>query len=232
MVKRVRKADMSKAVGYIRVSTDEQALGPKAQRTAIERWAAAHGATVVAWHSDLGVSGGTPIDQRPGLLAALDALGVHSAGHLVVAKRDRLARDVLIAAMTEQLVRRRGAQITSAGNGAENGDAPEAQLMRSMIDAFAQFERALIRQRTKAALDQKRARGERVGSVPWGYQVASDGITLEPNTAEQETIAEARRLQDDGWSQREITRALNAGGRRSRAGGQLALSQVQRMLAA
>jgi site-specific DNA recombinase len=148
-----------------------------------------------------------------------------------VAKRDRVARDVLVSAMAEHLVRLRGAVITSAGNGAENGDSPEAQLLRAMIDAFAQFERALIRQRTKAALDAKRARGERTGSVPWGKRLTSDGVTLEPHPSEQAVIQRARELQGAGFSQRAIVRTLAPDGVRSRAGGTLGLSQVQRWLA-
>lgn len=230
MVRRSHSADASRAVAYIRVSTDEQALGPKAQRAAIERWASSQRVSIASWHEDIGISGGAPIDQRPGLLAALDSLGASNAGHLVVAKRDRLARDVLVSAMAEQLVRRRGAVITSAGNGAENGDSPEAQLMRAMVDAFAQFERALIRQRTQAALAAKRARGERIGSVPWGMRLASNGMTLEPDPAEQAVIQRARQLREAGLSQRAIVRTLAGDGVRSRAGGLLGLSQVQRWL--
>jgi DNA invertase Pin-like site-specific DNA recombinase len=56
----------------LRASTDRQDLSPGAQRAAIERWAAGAGVAVVAWHEDLGVSGGTALEDRPGLLAALD----------------------------------------------------------------------------------------------------------------------------------------------------------------
>ena len=122
---------------------------------------------VVATHEDRGVSGGAEIDKRPGLIAALEALRTERAGILVVAKRDRLARDVLVAAMVERLCQREGARIQSA-DGTGNGDSPEAKLLRTMIDAFAAYERALIRARTRAALAAKKARGERVGGVPYG----------------------------------------------------------------
>src|SRR3972149_6369399 len=89
---RRRPADASLAVGYIRASTEEQHLGPDAQRAALDTWARAHGVRLVAVHVDAGVSGATPIDKRPGLLAALDALRESGAGLLVVAKRDPPAR--------------------------------------------------------------------------------------------------------------------------------------------
>ena len=68
---------MTRAIGYLRVSTEEQALGPEAQRASILAYAKARGLEVGSWHADLGVSGTTPIPDRPGLLAALDALKVH-----------------------------------------------------------------------------------------------------------------------------------------------------------
>jgi len=78
-------------------------LSPDAQRETIGTWAEREGVTVVTWHEDLAVSGGTEIDKRSGQLAGLAALHVHGAGVLVVAKRNRLARDVLTAAMVELL---------------------------------------------------------------------------------------------------------------------------------
>ena len=98
----------NRAVGYIRVSTARQDLGADAQRAEIERWARRSGVDLLAWHEDVGVSGGAGIDARPGLLAAIEALRQHEAGVLVVARRDRLARDVLVSAMVERLCEREG----------------------------------------------------------------------------------------------------------------------------
>jgi DNA invertase Pin-like site-specific DNA recombinase len=203
------------AVAYLRVSTDEQALGPEAQRAAIVRWAASAGVEVVAWHEDLGVSGGAPLDRRPGLLAALAGLGEHGAGLLVVAKRDRLTRgDVLAGAMIEQLAGRVGARIVSAageGTDGEHAD-PAAQLMRRMVDAFAEYERALIGQRTRAALNVKRGRGERIGELPLGRMVGADGVTLIENPAEARAVELVHELRAEGLSIRAIADELNRRG--------------------
>ena len=75
--------DSRSAVAYLRVSTDEQHLGPEAQRAAIVAWAAREGVNVVAWHTDAGVSGAAEIAKRPALLAALADLRAHRAGVLV-----------------------------------------------------------------------------------------------------------------------------------------------------
>ena len=195
------------AIAYLRVSTDEQHLGPEAQRAAIEAWAAREAMHVVAWHVDRGVSGAAPLDRRPALLEAVDALP--RGGVLVVAKRDRLARDVVIAAMIERAAARVGASVVSA-DGVGVGDGPEAALLRAMVDAFAQYERALIRTRTKGALQAKRRKGERVGGVPFGYHLADDGTHVVRDDAEQRTLVRVHALARDGLSQRAIAELLNA----------------------
>ncbi len=137
MARKTATSGPRQVVGYVRVSTDEQALGPEAQRDALSRWCAANGAELVATFEDLGVSGGLELDRRPGLVAALDGLREHSATVLLVAKRDRLARDVMVAAMVSRLAEKTGAQVLSA-DGTGNGDGPEAQLMRHIVNAFAE----------------------------------------------------------------------------------------------
>jgi len=209
MARRRTHSDPSQAVGYVRVSTEDQHLGPEAQRAAVERWAAANGVSVVAWHEDH-VSGAAELEKRPGLLAALDSVTEHGAGLLLVAKRDRLARDVVLAAMVERLLARSGAAVASAdGNGNGAGDDPSALLMRRMVDAFAEYERALIRGRTRAALAVKRSRGERVGAEPIGTRVSADGVHLEAHGSEAEAVARIRELRAGGRSLRAIATTLN-----------------------
>lgn len=213
----------------MRVSTEEQSLGPEAQRAAIEAWAAREGVTIMAVHEDR-LSGATDVPDRPGLLSALSDLGRLSAGVLVVAKRDRIARDVVIAAMVERAAASSGARVVSA-DGTGNGDTPADAFMRTILDGAAAYERALIRSRTKAALAAKSARGERVGAVPYGYRLASDGTRLVPDAAEQETIALVRRLASEGMSQNKIARELASSGIVGRSGRPLFQAQIGRMLA-
>ncbi|MCA9316105.1 MAG: recombinase family protein [Planctomycetes bacterium] len=214
-------------IAYLRCSTDRQDLSPDAQRDAIRAWAGGAGVTVVAWHEDLGVSGGADLEKRPGLLAALDAVREHGAGVLVVARRDRLARDVLVAAMVDRLVARQGASIVAA-DGTGNGDGPEAALMRTLIDAFAQYERAVIGARTRAALAVKKARGERVGGIPYGYR--DEGGVLVEEPGEQAVIARARELRAEGLSLRAVGRALLGEGHRPRRGGHWHVQVLARLV--
>ena len=113
-----------------------------------------HEAQLLAVYEDVGVSG-TPLEKRPGLLSALNALVRDRV--LLVVRRDRLARDTLTAAMAERIAQNAGASIVTVG-GEGNGDGPEAQLMRTILDAFAQYEKTLIVLRTKAGLARKRRR--------------------------------------------------------------------------
>jgi DNA invertase Pin-like site-specific DNA recombinase len=226
---RVRPGDPSRAVAYLRVSTEEQHLGPEAQRMTITRWAEIAKVTVVSWRTDAGVSGAADVPDRPSLNDALDDLTAHGAGILVIARRDRLARDVVIAATIERAAARCGARVLSA-DGVGNGDSPADQFMRTILDGAAAYERALIRARTRAALKARRAQGKRAGAVPWGYVSVDEEGTLRDSPAEREVVERVVALRAEGRSLRGIVRALDEDGARSRAGTRLQLTQVARIL--
>jgi site-specific DNA recombinase len=218
------------AVAHLRASTDEQRLSPEAQRACIQAWAVRENARVAAWYADRGVCGVAPIADRPALRAALVALGKNRAGVLVVAKRDRVARDVLLAAEVERAAASAGARLVSAA-GEGNGDSPADAFMRIVIDGAAQYEHGLIRARTCAALAAKRARGERVGAVPYGFALDADGVRLVAVEREQSAIARARELRAFGLSLRAVASELAAEGHVSRKGRAFFAPQVARMLA-
>lgn len=219
--------DPAKAVAYLRVSTEDQNLGPEAQRTAIAAWAARQGVQVAAWFTEQGVSGGKSVEDRPALLGALEALGSHAAGLLVAAKRDRIARDVVVAATVERLVQAAGARVVTA-DGVSAEDTPEGALMRTLMDAFASYERALIRSRTRAALAVKRARGERLGGdLPIGYRV--EGSRLVSDGVEQALLCRIRDMRARGLSIARVAALLNAEGITIR-GGRVHPTTISRVL--
>ncbi len=228
-MKRLQAGNPRIAVAYLRVSTDEQKLGPDAQREAIERWASHARIEVQAWELDEGVSGRTELDDRLGLVRGMGELRARRAGVLVVAKRDRLARDVTVAGLIDRAVQKCGARVVSA-DGVANGDSPADAFMRSILDAAAEYERALIAARTKAALNVKRARGQRVGSVPLGFRLGADGVSLLPDKREQEILAEVHTLRRSGLTLAGIASELDARGVPARSGGRWHATQVARML--
>jgi site-specific DNA recombinase len=217
-------------MGYVWVSTDEQTLSVEAPREALCGWCQVHGATLGAVYTDVGIAGGAPLEKRPGLLAALSALTKGTA--LLVLRRDRLARDTLTVAIAERMAQKAGAVILTV-TGAGDGEGPEAQLMRTIIDAFAQYERALITVRTKTAMPRKRAKGERIGAMPYGYQLAADGVHFVDAPSEQAVIAIVQRIRAGGLSYRAIAAELiNQRGFTNRAGGRFMATQVVHMLQA
>lgn len=224
MASRRPVGDHRVAVGYLRASTEEQHLGPDAQRAAIEAWAAREGVSVVAWHCDRGVSGGSELDDRPALVAALGELRAVGAGVLVVARRDRLARDVGVAAAIERAVSASGAHVVTA-DGVANGDSPADRFLRTILDAAAEYERALIRARTRGALAAKRAKGERAGTVPYGF-TADEAGHLHVCAAEQEIIRQVHALRAAGLSFRAVGAELSRAGLSSRAGRAFDVRQI------
>lgn len=206
MGRRRRAGDPARAVGYVRVSTDEQRLGVAAQRDALAAWTRTHGAELVAVFIDEGVSGAAGLEQRRGLFDALAELEARGAGVLLVARLDRVARDVAIAAMVGEQVRRRGARIVAC-DGGDGGDDPSSRLIRDVLYAFAAHERRMIAARTSAALQAKRARGERYCGTPrLGERFVGGRLTRD--ALEVRSIAAIERMRARGLSVREIVDAL------------------------
>jgi DNA invertase Pin-like site-specific DNA recombinase len=203
-----------KVIGYLRVSTDQQAesgLGIEAQLKAIEVYAEKNGCKITSIYRDDGISGAAQLEDRVGLMDALNNLG--KGDILLVAKRDRLARGDNMALIQMMVTKKKAKIISTAGEGTEGDqDDPMMYMMRGMTDLFSGFERLLIKSRTKAALSAKKARGERVGHIPFGYQLADDGIHIEMNELEQSILTQMRELRSKGLSIRNIAEEMNQRG--------------------
>lgn len=171
-----------RAVAYVRVSTDEQTTsgaGLDAQLNAIREHCERHGIELVGTFADEGVSGAAALDKRTGLLDAVNA--VERGGLLLVAKRDRLSRDPVSAAVVERMVAKRRGRIVSAAGEGTDADDPTSILLRRIVDAFAEHERLVIAARTRSALKAKARKGERVGPLPLGYVADLPARHLRPD---------------------------------------------------
>jgi len=197
-----------KLISYLRVSTSEQAssgLGLEAQRQDIAAWAEVEGHIVVGEYVDAGLSGTLPVDARPALLDALNAL---SRGYgLIISKWDRVARNMQMQFVVEYMAERVGAVLVCAEG--ENDDSPDAALMKHIKAAFAQYEVARTRARTRAAIAVRKKQGKRTGQIPYGYHVDLDGETLRKLHGEQCVIDYVRAWSAMGHSQRAIVARLN-----------------------
>jgi DNA invertase Pin-like site-specific DNA recombinase len=150
---------MKPAVAYIRVSTQKQArsgLGLEAQQAALAAFAKAEGFDLIETLTETETGkGADALDRRPQLAAALEIAKKHKAP-IIVAKLDRLSRDVffisgLMAHRTPFIVAELGA------------DADP--FMLHLFAALAEKERRLISQRTKDALAAKKAQGIKLGGL-------------------------------------------------------------------
>ncbi len=197
-----------KYIAYLRASTDDQSLGLDSQKLACETYCMKQGSVLHAVFIDEGLSGGLSFDKRRGLLDALASL--EKGDVLLVAKRDRLSRgDTLAIAMIEEKVKKKGSRIISVSGEGSIDDEPSSILMRRMVDAFAEYELSTIKSRTKAALQTKKARGERVGHIPFGQELAVDGLHLEVCVFERDILNKIENLKSTGLSIRSIAKEMN-----------------------
>lgn len=222
-----------KAVVYIRVSTEEQAisgLSLVAQEAACRAFAERSGWPVSAVFSDEGVSGSKPWDRRPGLAGAIESLG--RGDYLLASKRDRIFRmDELDRSDVLRALASRRARVASADGVGNTDDSAAGRFMATVLDGAGAMERQLAIERTRAALSVKRERGERCGQIPYGFRMAADGLHLEPDPADARMVAACRRLRAGGMSLRAIAAELGELGFMPKRGGAFGASTVRRILA-
>ncbi|MGI1849941.1 recombinase family protein [Rhodococcus sp. SJ] len=155
------KVEKQHMLGYVRVSTEEQAdsrLGLEAQEAALRDEAERRGWDLTILR-DEGLSGS---QVNPGLRDALEHLASGLADGLIVTKLDRLARSVVHAADVMERARAQRWNLVMLDIQVDTTTAA-GEAMANMLATFAQFERRLIGEGTKAALAAKKAKGERVG---------------------------------------------------------------------
>lgn len=201
---------MPRAVAYIRASTADQTQTLDAQRERIAVWAEREGVEVVAYHVDAGVSGTTPAHKPTGLTDALLDVETHRADFLVVTTRDRLARSALDAALIDRdLAKLRARVVAADGDAASNADTDEGRLVRTILDAVAEYEAARTRARTRAVLRHRRQQGLRTGGrLPYGFDELEGRLI--PYEPEQNALRRLYELSDAGKSQRQISEVLNS----------------------
>jgi DNA invertase Pin-like site-specific DNA recombinase len=216
----------NRVVGYVRVSTDEQAdsgAGLDAQRAAITAECQRRGWELVAIIADEGVSGGVPFAERPGGRQVLDLLGGRQAGGLMVAKLDRLTRSVPDAGNLLVLFSRKRWALALLDLGVDTS-TPMGEAMANIAATFAQLERRLIGQRTREAM----------ATIPRGPHVGKDGlprsaigrpVAIDP--AVEARVVELRQLR---VSLRAIADRMNAEAGVGPYGGRWHVSTVVRVL--
>ena len=213
---------MKQAIAYIRVSTAQQGksgLGLEAQRAAIAKFAAAEGIELLAEFQEIETGkGADALNKRPQLAAALSRAKRKDCA-VVVAKLDRLSRDVafisaLMAKRTPFVVAELGADVSP--------------FMLHIYAAVAEQERAMISQRTKDALAAVKARGVKLGNpqIAKAQKAAAKRRTAIADDFAANVLPIIREIQATGASMRKIAAALNARGIPTARGGTWAATQI------
>jgi DNA invertase Pin-like site-specific DNA recombinase len=190
---RKAKRPVTRALAYLRCSTEEQALngnGLDAQRRTVTAEAERRGwqVEVVA---DEGLSGKY---VNAGLRSCLDQLSAGRADALIVSKLDRLARSVLHSADILNLAREQGWDLVICDLGVDLS-SPQGRAMANMLATFAEFERDMISVRTREGLAAAKARGKQIGR---------------PRLASSAVVDRIVRSRDQGASFGAIARDLTA----------------------
>ncbi len=199
MARTRKSAPVNTCIGYTRVSTDEQATsgaGLDAQRAMITAEAEQRGWTVVAWHTDEGISGSKPADDRPAGHAALEAMRNREAATLLVAKSDRLTRSVLDLAGLVARADREGWELTACDRTIDTS-TPAGRFTTTVMGGVAELEREQIGARTREALAARKAAGVRLGR---------------PSVLPTEVVARIVAERKDGATLWGIANVLTAGG--------------------
>lgn len=210
-------------VGYIRVSTDEQAdsgLGLDSQEEKIRAMAVVKGVALSEVIRDEGESAKTL--NRPGAQRLMEMIRKRSIQGVIIAKLDRLTRKLHDLTGLMELLEHKRVDLISTSEAFDTSTAG-GRLCMNIFGAVSQWEREVICERTRDGLAQLRRRGEHAGTVRYGYRSTGrkseggDGrVVEEPN--EQEIIKAIQRRHKDGASLLFIANWLNMWGFRTRRG--------------
>ena len=220
---------MKLGIAYYRVSTQRQGrsgLGLEAQRTAVARFAESEGVTIACEFTEVETGkGADALDRRPQLAAAL-ATARQQKCPVLVAKLDRLSRDVaFIAGLMAQRVSFIVAEL----------GADADPFMLHLYAALAEKERRQISERTRTALAARKARGTKLGNPRNAGDAAAAGRRSQIVSAQQfaaSVLPIIAKLQEAGvTSYRGIAAALNGRGVRTARGGRWQVSNVRNLLA-
>ena len=221
---------MNKAIGYVRVSTKEQeksGLSLELQDREIRKYCKWIKVELMEVAIDAGESGKDL--NREGIKRVIDVCANKEVGHVVVYRLDRLtrrSRDLMI--LVEEVFLENKIEFHCI---VERIDTTTAigKCMMSVAGAFSQMERELIGERISDALQQKKVRGEPVGSPPLGYE-AVNGKYFRKRKDELQTIKYIKSLKRVGKSLNWIARTLNDQGIPTKRGGDWTAATISYML--
>jgi DNA invertase Pin-like site-specific DNA recombinase len=162
------KGKRVEAIGYMRTSSatnvGEGKDSEARQRKAIEGYARSAGYAVVEWFYDKAVRGADAVTERPGFAAMLDRIAGNGVRTIIVESPDRFARNLAVQLAGHDHLKRLGVTLIPAtAPDFFTEDTPTAVLVRQVLGAIAQFDKATTITKLKAARDRRIAAGEKCG---------------------------------------------------------------------
>ncbi len=218
-----------KAIGYIRVSTEQQAnegVSLDNQRERIEAYCQYRSLDLAGIIEDAGISGGKN-KGRPGFIDLLDRIETGDVDVVVLYSLERLSRDMLTLLALERLLDERNVELHTV-EGTVDTSTPDGWMSFAMKSFLGEMERRQIRYRTKKAMSYKKSQGSVVGSVPFGYRREGDALVID--THEQVIIETANRLYGQGVKLADICKELGSMGFKTRTGKAFTAQQVKRII--
>jgi DNA invertase Pin-like site-specific DNA recombinase len=188
----------------------DSGLGLESQAERIQAYCRMRGLTLMETITDAGVSGGKPLAQRDGGQRLLEAIKSYRAAAVVMLKLDRMFRNAGDCLTTVERWEKAGIalHVVDLGGNAIDTTSAAGRFMLVVLAGAAEMERNLTRERTRSAMAVKRANGQRIGRIPYGFDLAADGATLVPNEAEQAVIADIRAMRSAGRTLEQIASSL------------------------
>ena len=221
---------MANAIGYIRVSTEEQAregVSLDNQKARIEQYCAYRNFTLVDIIADAGISGGKN-KSRPGFIRVLlDRIEAGQAEVVVLYSLERLSRDMLTLLALERLLDEKNIELHTV-EGQVDTHSPDGWLNFAMKAFLGEMERRQVKYRTKRAMEFKKNQGAIVGSIPYGYK--RNGHGLEENSEEQVVIHVVNDLYRSSSRLVDVCRLLKEAGIKARNGRTFTPQQVKRLI--
>lgn len=190
------------AIGYVRVSTDEQAkegVSLEAQEAKIRAYASLNDLNLIEVVTDAGKSG-TSL-QREGLQRLIQVCNEGAAKQIIVYKLDRLSRSTKDLLFLIDDLTKKGIGFHSFSEKIDT-ETPTGRFFLTLMSALSQLERDNIAQRTKDVLAFKRESGKRLGHPVFGMRV-KDG-NLVPDESEAEKANYAATLRQQGFTLKQI----------------------------
>jgi len=162
-----RAGEPVQAVAYLRTSSatniGADKHSDKRQRDAIAGFAERAGFVIVDEFYDAAVSGADPIDQRPGFTAMLKRIEGNGVRTILVETAHRFARDLMVQEVGYAMLKERGIELIAAESPHSFiEDTPTARLIRQVLGAVAEFDKAMTVAKLRGARDRKRATGVKV----------------------------------------------------------------------